>query len=111
MSANNATWSNFIKNHKDEFHKYTRCDSLLNLYNDCLAEEPMCIPRKFRQDSIHMMNNREKLNFEKLKTEMEILTTSMEHFREKLDSIDNYFNKWLQEKELSKEFKNNILSE
>ena len=44
MSANNATWSNFIKDHKDEFYKYTRCNSLLNLYNDCLAEEPMYIP-------------------------------------------------------------------
>ena len=42
---------------------------------------------------------------------MEILTTRREHFREKLDSIDNDFNKWLQEKELSEEFKNNILSE
>ena len=63
-----------------------------------------------------MMNDREKqlyekLNLEKLKTEMEILTASREHFREKLDSIDNYFNKWLQEKKLSEEFKNNILSE
>ena len=56
-------------------------------------------------------NNYEKLNLEKLKTEMEILTTRREHFREKLDSIDDDFNKWLQEKELRKEFKNNILSE
>ena len=48
-------------------------------------------------------------NLEKLKTEMQILTTRREHFREKLDGIDNDFNKWLQEKELSEEFKNNVL--
>ena len=53
----------------------------------------------------------EKLNLEKLKTEMEILTTRRKHFRVKLDSIDNEFNKWLQKKELREEFKNNILSE
>ena len=60
MSANNAIWSNFIKKRKDEFYKYTRCDSLLNLYNDCLAEEPMYIPQKIRHDSIHTINDREK---------------------------------------------------
>ena len=62
------------------------------------------------------MNDREKqlyekLNLEKLKTEMEIVTTRKKHFRVKMDSIDNDFNKWIQEKELSQEFKNNILSE
>ena len=50
----------------------------------------------------------EKLNLEKLKTEMEILTTKKEHLRVQLDSTDNDFNEWLQEKELSEEFKNNI---
>ena len=53
----------------------------------------------------------EKLNLEKLKTEMEILTTRRKHFRVKLDSTDNEFNKWRQKKELREEFKNNILSE
>ena len=47
MSANNATWSNFVKKHKYEFYKYARYDSLLNLYNDCLSEEPMYIPETF----------------------------------------------------------------
>ena len=35
----------------------------------------------------------EKLNLEKLKTESEILKRRGEHFRVKLDSIDNDFNK------------------
>ena len=76
----------------------------------------MYIPRKFGQDSIYMMNNREKqlyqkLNLEKLKIEIEILKTRKEQFRVKLDSIDNDFNKWIEEKELNEESKNNILSE
>ena len=97
MNANNASLSNFMKKPKDELYKYTIWDSLLNLYNDCLAEEPMYIPRKLQQESIHMMNDREKQlyekrNVEKLKTEIEILTTRREHFRVKLDTIDNDFN-------------------
>ena len=105
---------NFIKKRKDEFYKYTRCDRLINLYNDCLAEEPMYIPRKFRQDTIYTMNDHEKkiyekLNLEKLKTEMEIITTRREHFRLKLDSIDSEFKAWLEMKELSEELENKIL--
>ena len=62
------------------------------------------------------MNDREKqlyekLNLEKLKTEMELVATRRDHFLvAKLDSIDNDFNELLEEKELSEEFKNNILS-
>ena len=104
MNANNASWNNFIK-------KRT-CDQLLSLYNNCLVEKLMYIPRKFRQDSIYMMNTQEKQLHEKLNLEkLEILTTTREHFKVKLDSIDNDFNKWLEEKKLSEEIKNNILSE
>ena len=43
---------------------------------------------------------------------MEVLTIRREHVRVNLDSIDNDFNKWHQEKkELKEEFKNNILLE
>ena len=58
-----------MKKWKDQFYKYTRCDQLLNLYNDCLAEEPMPMTQKFRQDSIYTMNNWEKQLYEKLKLE------------------------------------------
>ena len=43
---------------------------------------------------------------------MKILTTRKDHFKVKLDSIDNDFSECLEkEKELSEEFKINILSE
>ena len=67
----------------------------------------MYILRKFRKYSVHTINDREKrlyekLNLGKLKTEMEVLTTRREHVRVKLDSIDNDFNKWHQEKKRTK---------
>ena len=113
IKSNNAAWVNFVKKRKDQFYKYTRCDQLINLYNDCLAEEPMYIPRKFRQDSMYTMNDHEKkiyekLNLEKLKTEMEILTTRREHFRLQLDSTDSEFKAWLDSKELVERLENNI---
>ena len=42
---------------------------------------------------------------------MEILTGRREYFTVKLNSIYNDVNKWIQEKELGEELKNNILSE
>ena len=113
INVNNSTWINFIKKRKDEYYKYTRCDQLINLYNDCLAEELMYIPRKFRQDSTYVMNDQEKqlyekLSLEKLKTEMEVLATRREHFRLKLDNIDNEFKAWLQTKETSEDLENNV---
>ena len=41
----------------------------------------------------------EKVNLDKLKTEIEVLTTSKEHFNiVKPDSIDNDFDKWHEDK-------------
>ena len=53
----------------------------------------------------------ENLIQKKLKTDTKILTAKTDHFRVNLDSIDNDFNKWSEEKELNKEFNNNSLSE
>ena len=50
--------------------------------------------RKFRNDDIFTMNQNEKkniclkLDLRKLKTEIEVLKTRREHFRNKLDGID-----------------------
>ena len=78
INVNNSTWINFIKKRKDEYYKYTRCDQLINLYNDCLAvflSEPMHIPRKFRQDSTYVMNKSNTLKIRKKKSFSDIKNT------------------------------------
>ena len=65
-----AAWINFIKKLKDEFDKYIRCDQLSNLFKDCLAENPVYIPRNVCQDSICMMKNCEKQLYEELITKI-----------------------------------------
>lgn len=53
----------------------------------------------------------ENLIQKNLKTDIKILTAKRDRLRVNLDSIDNDFNKWPEEKELNKEFNNNSLSE
>lgn len=53
INVNNAVWSNFIKERKDRFYKYTRYDQLLNLYNYCLAEELMNITKVLARNNLH----------------------------------------------------------
>ena len=72
--------------------KYLRCGKQILLYNEWLEEEPMYIPRKFRNDKVYTMNDQEKniyskLALEKLKTEMEILTNRPENFRNSIDTV------------------------
>ena len=48
--SNNKLWSDLLQKRKDFVYKFTRCERLLDLYGECLQEEPMYVPRKFRND-------------------------------------------------------------
>ena len=53
--------------------KYLTCDKQILLHNECLEEEPMYIPKKFRNDKVYTINDQEKKIYnkpalEKLKT-------------------------------------------
>ena len=65
--------------------KYLRCNKQILLYNECLEEELMSIPRKFQNDKVYTIKNQKKniynkLALEELKTEMEILTNRRDIF-------------------------------
>ena len=88
IRRNNDHWQKELEKRKDVYYKFTRSDQLILLYNECLEEEPIYIPCKFRNDNTFTMNEQEKniyikLDLTKLKTEMEILTTRREYFRKK----------------------------
>ena len=42
-------------------YKFTSCERLLDLYGECLQEEPTYIPRKFRNDKTYL-TSQEELN-------------------------------------------------
>ena len=52
--SNNKLWSDLLQERKDFVYKFTRFERLLDLYGECLQEEPMYIPRKFRNDKTHV---------------------------------------------------------
>ena len=53
-------WDCLLNQRDDLYYKYTRCGYLLDLYGECLQEEPPCIPRKFRKDKYHVTSQKEK---------------------------------------------------
>ena len=110
---NKNHWQKELEKRKDIYYKFTRSDQLILLYNECLEEEPIYIPRKFRNDNTFTMNEQEKniyikLDLTKLKTEMEILTTRREYFRKKLDEIDQEFTAFIESKSVSEVVKKEL---
>ena len=86
------------------------------LYNECLEEEPIYIPRKFLNDNTFTMNEQEKdiyfkLDLTKLKREMEILTTRRQYFRKKLNEIDQEFTAFIESESVSEVVKKNLEEE
>ena len=59
--SNNKLWSDLLQERKDFVYKFTRFERLLDLYGECLQEEPIYIPRKFRNDKTHV-TSQEELN-------------------------------------------------
>ena len=85
ICRNKNHWQKELEKQKDVYYKFTRRDQLILLYNECLEQEPIYIPCKFRNGNTFTMNEKEKnisfkLELTKLKTEMKILTTR-EYFR------------------------------
>lgn len=113
---NQSLWYSKLGKRKDALYKYLRCDKLILLYNDCLEIEPMYIPRKFRNDRVHVMNEKEKniykkLALEKMKTEMEILTNRREHFRNNLDETDKGLKHFVGNQNIPEVLKKQVLLE
>ena len=52
--SNNKLQSDLLQKRKDFVYKFTRCERLLDLYGECLQEEPMYVPRKFRNDKTYV---------------------------------------------------------
>ena len=82
-----------LESRNSEYYKYTRCKNLLQLYNEGLQCEPMYIPRKFREDNIHVKSTAElsvinKLELRKLQAECEILCLRKEEFAKRIGEFD-----------------------
>ena len=78
---------------EDAYWKFTRCERLLGLYNECMNSEPAYVPRKFRKDKFHVMSKEEldivnKMELKEMQLQCEILTCRREEFLKRCSDID-----------------------
>ena len=95
---------------------FIRRDYIILLYNECLEEEPIYIPRKLRSDSTFTMSEQErniylKLNLTTLKREMEVLTMIRKYFRKKLNKMDHEFTAFIVTESVSQFVRKKLVEE
>ena len=50
-------WFTLLDKRNHNYDRFTRCNRLILLYNECLTEEPLYIPKQFRNDNVFVMNS------------------------------------------------------
>ena len=91
--SNNKLWCDLLNKRKDFVYKFTRSERLLDLYGQCLQEEPMYIPRKFRNDKTYVTSDEElnvvrKNDLNNLQAECEILKLRRNNLLENIANQD-----------------------
>ena len=102
-------WEEHLGHRSNKYWQYMRCVNNLDLYTECLDEEPMYIPRVFRKDKTHYRTEEEKhvnekMNFQRIKAEMEILRIRKDNYYQELELKDQedelYFEREIEDKEI-----------
>ena len=79
FNKNNAAFiDSSLSEREKEYYRFSRCENLLNLYNECLEEDPPYVPKKFRSDNYHVKSEAElkivdNIDLERFKGECNIL--------------------------------------
>ena len=112
--SNSKLWSDLLQKRKDFVYKFTRCERLLDLYGECLQEEPMYIPRKFSNDKTYV-TSQEELNvvrrndLNNLQSECEILKLRKYNLLENIANQDKILEEKLREGKINQQVKKEIL--
>ena len=99
---------------EDEYYKNARCNHMLSLYNDCLSNEPLYIPRKFRSDSYHVTSEAElsiitKMDLKKFQSECEILKLRQDEYAKRISEIDQEIDQFIIDANVSSEAQQKLL--
>ena len=103
-----------LQKRKDFVHKFTRCERLLDLYGECLQEEPMHIPCKFRNDKAYVTSQEElnivrKNDLNNLQSECEVLKLRKNNLLENIANQDKILEEKLREGKINQQVKKEIL--
>ena len=109
INNNYALFDRIFNTRTKKFEQFTRCVHLLTLYDECLAENPPYIPKKFRENKLHVRNQREQeIVFNKsmsnLKCEYELLTSRKCEFEERFKKCDEEIHEHLLKAESINQF-------
>ena len=108
-------WETCLKNRHDTYWQYMRCVNTIDLYTECLEEEPnMYIPRKFRKDKTHCRDAAEKreverMNHERLKSAMQVLQIRKTSYHNELQFQDKEDEEYLRRQITDTEVLDNVL--
>ena len=88
---------------------------MLDLYGTYLQEEPLCIPKKFRNDKVYVRSARErkvieKSNLQKFQNECELLKMRWENYTNYLFEKDNLITDLIEKTVPHEEAKNELLA-
>lgn len=93
IKENREKWNKILDKRENLFYKYHRTTRLLDLYTECLEQDELYIPRKFRQDNTHISNPAEstvirKLEYQRFQAECEILRIRRDNFNSDIQKLD-----------------------
>ena len=92
--------SEFIKSQlifrNQAYTNFVNTVATIDLYDECLSENPVFVPRKFRNDNRHCLSKDErdvvdKISIQKLKGETEFLQCRRDEFRRRIKNGDSNF--------------------
>ena len=103
MSDNFEKMQIELKGRNEAYQNYVSYVSYIDLYTEYLEENPVYVPKKFRDDGRHFMSQEEKDTFSelgviKLRTELNLKKIRRDTFRSRIMNGDELVNKFFHEK-------------
>ena len=102
INKNRQSFNKLLDKREDLFYKNHRYNRLLDLYTECMESEELYIPRKFRNDDTHYMNQNEstvyrKLELQRFQAECEIYRIRRDNFKSDLKKLDEQISQTIKE--------------
>ena len=103
ITRNKQSWKVQLAERNKLYGQFIRCESLLDIYGQCLQEEPVYVPRRYRRDKIHILYDEEKsirttADLQNMQTDMEVLKIRRDNFKRVLEKCDANSQKFVTEK-------------
>ena len=109
------TFKTNLRYRREKYEQYCRAVHIINLYDECMNENPPYIPKKFREDRYHVRNERElekvyNRSMANFQCEYDILTIRKSDYKEQLDNFTNKTRGFVNEQHLDEPIQKEIMN-